>query len=51
MLLHNIRKRFRGWMKINRDIRTLRAFDNYLLADVGIARQDIADCVKGKCEP
>jgi len=48
-MLHDLRKRLAGWVKTRHDIQRLRAFDNYLLADVGIAREDIAARVKGKC--
>jgi uncharacterized protein YjiS (DUF1127 family) len=47
-MLHDITKRFAERLRINRDIRLLRRLDDYLLADIGIRREDIAVRVRGE---
>ena len=36
------------WKKMDDDVLKLRALDDYLLADMGVARGDIRACVRGK---
>jgi len=50
MTLHDLMMRLDGWLRTARDIKRLRALDNRLLNDMGIARNDIADLVSGRCE-
>jgi uncharacterized protein YjiS (DUF1127 family) len=47
-MLHEITKRLAERLRINRDIRLLRRLDDYLLADIGINREDIAARVRGE---
>jgi uncharacterized protein YjiS (DUF1127 family) len=49
MLLHDIRKRIAERLRIHRDIKRLKRLDDHLLADLGIPRDQIADCVSGRC--
>jgi uncharacterized protein YjiS (DUF1127 family) len=49
MLLHDLRKRIAERLRIHRDIKRLKRLDDHLLADVGIHRDQIADCVSGRC--
>jgi uncharacterized protein YjiS (DUF1127 family) len=42
-IIHRVRK----WQKFSDDIGKLRALDDYLLADMGIAREDIPAFVHG----
>jgi uncharacterized protein YjiS (DUF1127 family) len=49
MLLHDLRKRIAERLRIYRDINRLKGLDDHLLADVGIPRDSIADCVRGRC--
>ena len=43
-IIHHLRK----WKKMDDDVLKLRALDNYLLADMGIERQEISTLVRGK---
>jgi uncharacterized protein YjiS (DUF1127 family) len=45
MLLHDLGKRFVERLRINRDIHRLRRLDDYLLADMGVERERIAERV------
>ncbi len=48
-MLHELRKRLVERIRLNRDIKRLKALDDYLLADMGIERRQIAQCVRGNC--
>ena len=48
-MLHELKNRILERIRINRDIKRLKALDDRLLADVGVARSDIAACVRGNC--
>lgn len=47
--LHQLTKRIAERARINRDIRKVRRLDDRLLADMGLERHSIADCVRGRC--
>jgi uncharacterized protein YjiS (DUF1127 family) len=47
-MLHELTNRILERIRINRDIRRLRALDDRLLADVGVMRDDIAPRVRGQ---
>jgi uncharacterized protein YjiS (DUF1127 family) len=47
-MLHELTNRILERIRINRDIRRLRALDDRLLADVGVTRQDIVLHVRGQ---
>ena len=47
-MLHELTNRILERIRINRDIRRLRALDDRLLADVGVTRGDIAPRVRGQ---
>jgi uncharacterized protein YjiS (DUF1127 family) len=49
MLFHEIAKRLRERVQISREIRRVRALDDRLLADIGVARKEIAAYVRGEC--
>lgn len=49
-MAYNITRRLAHWLRIERDIRHLRWFDDRLLADLGIERDHIPDLVKGRCD-
>jgi uncharacterized protein YjiS (DUF1127 family) len=46
-MLHELKNRILERIRINRDIKRLQALDDRLLADVGVARRDIAASVRG----
>ena len=46
-MLHELTNRILERIRINRDIRRLRALDDRLLADAGIERREIVPRVRG----
>lgn len=46
-MLHDLARRIAERLRINRDIKRLRRFDDHLLADIGVAREHIARRVSG----
>ena len=46
-MLHDLTKRIAERLRINRDIKRLARLDDYLLADIGIERDQIARRVTG----
>jgi uncharacterized protein YjiS (DUF1127 family) len=49
-MLHNLKRRIVEWQRTRRAITRLRLFDDRLLADMGIKREDIAARVAGDCD-
>jgi uncharacterized protein YjiS (DUF1127 family) len=47
-MLHELTNRILERIRINRDIRRLRALDDRLLADAGVTRRDIVLRVRGQ---
>jgi uncharacterized protein YjiS (DUF1127 family) len=47
-MLHDLTKRIAERLRINRDIKRLSRLDDYLLADIGIEREHIAERVSGR---
>lgn len=49
-MLHDLKRRIAEWQRTRRAITRLRHLDDYLLADIGVAREDIAWRVSGRCD-
>jgi uncharacterized protein YjiS (DUF1127 family) len=47
-MFRTIIRRVRKWQKFSDDIVKLRALDDYLLADMGIEREEIPAFVRGR---
>ena len=47
-MLYQLTRRVASWLQAGTDIRRLRQMDDYLLADMGIERDDIAFRVRGR---
>jgi uncharacterized protein YjiS (DUF1127 family) len=47
-MLHELKNRILERIRINRDIKRLRALDDRLLADLGVDRRDIVASVRGR---
>ena len=47
-MFRTIIRRVRKWQKFSNDIVKLRALDDYILADMGVDREDIRAFVRGK---
>jgi len=48
MLLHDLGRRLRQRQRLHRDIERLRDLDDRMLADMGIARDSIAQRLRGR---
>lgn len=44
----NIIKKYRAWSKMRREIAVLEAMDDRQLEDIGLARWEIRDAVRGR---
>lgn len=47
-MFRTIIRRVRRWKKMDDDVLKLRALDDYILADMGVEREDIRAFVRGK---
>lgn len=49
-MLHDLKRRLAQWQRTRRAITRLRLFDDHLLADIGVDREEIAARVSGRCD-
>ena len=41
-MLHHLKQQLQKWLRRSRDVALLQQFDDHLLADIGVEREDIA---------
>ena len=49
-MLHDLKLQLQKWLRRRRDVAVLRQFDDHLLADIGVERDDIAARVHARSE-